>query len=132
MLTDLKIRNSKEDSDEKDCLNHLMTTMVTLITGQSRADLTIGEAIELSGWHDCLKTYGLKVTKTHMIIAVKHAELERIYRDTPWACHWGRPLARLPGAECLAKTSFGSSEHQARAVALPLPGSMELLEGVQT
>lgn len=109
------------DCDEVDCLTHLLTTKVSLTSSQSgsRQDLSIEEAIENKEWHNALKTYGIRVSRGYIIIADKHAELAKFYRDTRWANQWARAFCRIEGAERIERTTFGSAHVKARGVSIP-------------
>ena len=48
--------------------------------------------------NDILKRHGLMVDGTQLVIANKHAELEKLLKDTPWGSGWRRILGRIEGA----------------------------------
>lgn len=112
-------RDDAAETDEQECLQHLLTTKVTLRSGMSVADLTIGEAIEQPGWHENLMSYGVRVSGERIFISNCHTELARIFANTRWV-QWARTLARLPGAQRCERMSWGSRDIKSRAISVPL------------
>lgn len=94
-------------SDEKLCLNLLMTRKVAYEVGSARSEAAIFELIERT-WRApaaeaeqrALQRQGIRVQPDSVCIATgTHFELENVYRGTKWAGSWGVSLKRLPGAE---------------------------------
>ena len=45
-----------------------------------------------------LGRYGLRVEGNYLDVANKHAELQRLLKDSPWAAGWRTILGRIDGA----------------------------------
>ncbi|MDB6135046.1 MAG: hypothetical protein JWM59_3289 [Verrucomicrobiales bacterium] len=100
-----------EDSDESQCYSHLMNSLVTLGHGMR---VPVGELVAKAkgGDRDAqadLKRNGMKVEADRLWIANRHPQLELLFRDTPWAgAKWGQQFARMPGAQKMPVSKFGS------------------------
>jgi len=45
-----------------------------------------------------LGRYGMRVEGSYLDVANKHAELQKLLRDSPWAAGWRTILGRIEGA----------------------------------
>lgn len=114
---------TEEMNDEQECLNHLLTTMISLrLDAGGVSDRPIGDIVgDKEGRdQDLLVKYGVKVVRGRFIVANKHTELSKIFRGTRWEGCWSRTLKRLPGAQATSEVSFGSRLFKSRAVSLPI------------
>jgi hypothetical protein len=67
---------------------------------------------------DVLIRHGLRLSDGRLYVANRHAQLERVFADTPWAgAKWRQQLERMPGGQKHEVTSFGANVRQ-RAVSV--------------
>lgn len=133
-VADLDFDDAKEAeqaSDEESCLQRILQSQVRFESDRGHLSRTIGEMVDcaagtdhISGIsaidaNDVLKRYGLMVDGRNLTIANKHAELERLLRDTPWASGWRRILARIPDAHA-SFDAIRFAGTRSRAVRIPL------------
>lgn len=97
------------DSDENQCLSHLMAAPLRIESSRGPETITVSEAIQRSAndiqpspeaW--ALNRNGIKVCNdgNSIQVANQHQGLERIFRDTPWAgAKWKGQLLRVEGAQ---------------------------------
>jgi putative DNA primase/helicase len=79
------------------------------------ADSELGRRRELK---DVLIRHGLRLSDGRLYVANRHAQLERVFADTPWAgAKWRQQLERMPGGMKHEVTSFGANVRQ-RAVSV--------------
>jgi len=69
--------------------------------------------------NDILKRYGLMVDGTQLVVSNKHAELEKLLKDTPWGAGWRRILGRIPGSSA-TEHPIRFAGAKTRAVRIPL------------
>jgi len=130
------------DSDERQCLNKIMSHITNVRTGGKVVERTIGEMVmQLTenlggipdGWHngdnaipyidvdETLRRYGMRLTddKDFLLISNSNNFIARILSDTAWLKNWGKILQRLPGASKVVSARFlyGSIN---RAVKVPI------------
>jgi putative DNA primase/helicase len=136
-------RSEDVDSDENQCLAHLLASQISfdLLGGNVRR--SVGEVIEWLSNHKAhlalendarryedmvaaLGRHGLKFAPGTLTVANRHPALEVVFRETPWAgAKWNQQLARVTGA---AKTDGairfqGGEVH--RAVEIPIRGEFQ-------
>lgn len=107
------------------CLNHLLTTKVTLAKdlgekSQKKTEILIGDAIFDVFWNSELKLYGLIVEDNFLYVSNTHTELGKIYRHTKWNDKWNQSLKRIENAESTSSKSFGGRLHKSKSVKIPL------------
>jgi putative DNA primase/helicase len=122
------------DNDENQCFAHLFSAILRYEAegrGASRsvdeiireirsipdhaADAELGRRRELK---DVLIRHGLRLSDGRLYVANRHAQLERVFADTPWAgAKWRQQLERMPGGQKHEVTSFGANVRQ-RAVSV--------------
>ena len=134
---------SKEiDSDERQCLNKIMSHITNVRSGGKIVERTIGEMVmqlmeNIPGTPDAwsngdnaipyvdvdetLRRYGMRLTedKDFLLISNSNNFIQRILSDTAWSKNWGKILQRLPGASKVVSARFlyGSIN---RAVKVPV------------
>lgn len=133
MLSVTDLTGGDEIGDDKECLQHLLSTRVTVQFNEGRQNFTIGELVEAapisrSDWRQKeLRKMGIAVSETRypdgtgfelLQVSTTHREISRIYRDTRWRDGGHvRVLKRLPFA--LRDTDLVSfAGFKSRAVAL--------------
>jgi putative DNA primase/helicase len=97
---DLTVAHEDLVTDERECLDHLLTQVMTLQGPHGPLKRSIGEIVrERNAWElDHLPTYGLMLDNGKLFVPTRNAELGRIYKDTRWT-DWNRSLIRLPNAK---------------------------------
>jgi len=128
IVSDLNFGEQKidsEDTDQVECLNHLLTTKVRIqaqhLYSSSSEEKTIAEILEanLQQQTDQLKTFGILVKDDTLIISDTHSTLKSaIFRGTRWENGWAKSLARLPGAEKATPARFGKLVTRATKIKL--------------
>lgn len=103
-VKEIDLSSEKRDSeltDEIECLNHLMTTRITIRDGNGMVERTIGEIITSKNPQDqkFLKTYGIAVLNQGIVVSNCHSALTKIYSSTKWQKNWSVPLGRLPNVK---------------------------------
>lgn len=122
-----EVRKDAEMTDESECLNHLLTSNVTVRDSYNNAvSRSIGRIISEGNdlEHGVLKNYGVIVTAKGIMVANCHAELARIYAGTRWRDKWRASLMRIPNATLQDRAQYGAK--QSRSVLIPfdaMPGS---------
>jgi len=117
------------DSDERQCLNKIMSSIITLRTGGKAVDRTVGEMVMQllenisgvpDGWsngdnavpyvdvEESLRRFGMRLTpdKDFLLISNSNNFIAKLLGDTPWSKNWGKILQRLPGSSKLASARF--------------------------
>jgi putative DNA primase/helicase len=95
-----------EDSDESQCLCHLLSSMVRVERNNGVENLSVEEVIEnarqensLGSDGAALRRIGIRIKNDEILIANSHQGLERCFSDTPWAgAKWRGQLLRISGA----------------------------------
>ena len=115
------------DSDENQCLAHLLSCMVRVEKQYGTESITLDEAIERARMGPspspeelALQRMGIKIATDSVTVSNTHQGLERAFSDTPWAgSKWKGQLLRVPGAlQERNPVRFGPSVVQ-RAVKIP-------------
>jgi putative DNA primase/helicase len=123
-----KFKSEPIDSDENQCLAHLLAGAIRLERKTGVETVSIDEAIDAARAqiipdveHLTLQRLGVKVESDYILIANQHQGLEKIFTGTPWAgAKWRGQLIRMPGAMAAgAPVRFGPTVLQ-RAVKIPL------------
>lgn len=126
------------DSDERSCLNHLLSAQIKVEAGGFNSVVSIGEIIvsvangdPLTATFDreaelALSRNGVRVDimARTIIVANRHQALGRVYDSTQWPAKWSQQLERIAGAEKLGPTHFGGQIKQ-RATKIPF-GAFDL------
>lgn len=116
------------DSDENQCLAHLLSAPIRIERSGGAETITVDEAIErakleITPGPDGLAMLriGLHVGRDFLHIANNHQGLERIFTNTAWSgAKWRGQLLRVPGAiSSKNPVRFGPSVLQ-RAVTIPI------------
>lgn len=101
---------AEQSSDEESCLNRILQSQVRFDTSEGQKQRSIGELVDCAAGRDkiegmyaidanaVLGRYGLRVEGRYLDVANKHAELQRLLRDSPWAAGWRTILGRIEGA----------------------------------
>ena len=117
------------DSDERSCLNHLLSAQIKV---DEKAPVSIGEIIvsvingepNLANYNRdgeaALSRAGVRIDlmARTIIVANRHQALGRVYDSTQWPSKWCQQLERIHGAEKLGPTHFGGQIKQ-RATKIP-------------
>lgn len=114
------------DSDENQCLAHLLSSLIQIEHETSRETIAIDEAIfyakrdEKAPYSSSLARIGIKIEFSGVHIANNHQGLERVFRETAWCgAKWKGQLLRIGGAfPAKNPVRFGNSVVQ-RAVFVP-------------
>ena len=123
-------RVQQEDSDEIQCLAHILQYVVRATTTHGSVDISVAELMKISsGGADDLRQewaagtlgrLGLRGDPDIMVISSNHSGIANILKDTAWARNWARTLRRLPGASITEHpVRFGFV--RGRGVELPYP-----------
>jgi putative DNA primase/helicase len=114
------------DSDENQCLSHLMSSLIRVERPNGAETISIDETVtRCREMHSseperlALLRIGIKVETDHLYVANSHQGLERVFRETAWAgAKWRGQLLRTSGAACASHpVRFGTSVKQ-RAVSI--------------
>lgn len=124
-------KEQEQVSDEESCLQRILQSQVRFDSERGQLSRSIGEVVDAASGqehiggiaaadaNDILKRHGLAVDGSYLLVSNKHAELEKLLRDTPWGAGWRRILSRIDGAT--------STDHpvrfagvKTRAVRIPL------------
>lgn len=101
---------AEQSSDEESCLNRILQSQVRFDTSEGQKMRSIGELVDCASGREridglyaadanaILGRYGLRVEGTYLDVANKHAELQKLLRDSPWAAGWRTILGRIDGA----------------------------------
>ena len=97
---DLTVAHEDLVTDERECLEHLLTSVMTLSGPNGPVKRSIGEIVrEGAPWElDHLPTYGLMLNGGKLFVPTRNTELGRIYKDTRWA-DWNSSMIRLPNSK---------------------------------
>jgi putative DNA primase/helicase len=120
------------DSDERACLNHLLSATVRVEAGGFNSVVSIGEVIVaiVEGnstsvtfnreAESALSRSGVRIDliSRHILVANRHQALGRVFDSTQWPSKWHQQLERINGAEKLGPTHFGGQIKQ-RATKIP-------------
>ena len=120
------------DSDERGCLNHLLSATVRVEAGGFNSAVSVGEIIVgvVNGRPEtvtfdreaelALSRAGVRVDlmARSIIVANRHQVLGRAFEATQWPAKWSQQLERIAGAEKLGPTHFGGQIKQ-RATRIP-------------
>jgi putative DNA primase/helicase len=119
-----------EDNDPTRCIQHLCghTVKYTPSNG-SAVDVSIGDLLDscqkinqdinIDWSRKTLRASGILVKEDGIVIANRSAQLEKIFKDTPWSVGWKSALEAIEGSKKLDKTYFSSGNEQ-KATWLPL------------
>jgi len=103
-------KEAEQVSDEESCLQRILQSQVRFDSDRGQLARSVGEVVDAASGseviggltqadaNDVLKRYGLMVDGSNLTVANKHAELEKLLKDTPWGSGWRRILGRIPGA----------------------------------
>lgn len=96
------------DTDQHDCLQHLLSKTINVIVKDLRLDTTVAQALADARFGNDvynreLARYGLKLVQTSnagdaLFVASRNPQLAQIFRDSSWPGGWAGSLGRLPGA----------------------------------
>lgn len=122
MVADLdfgEARKTAELTDDLECLNHLLTSRVTMRLGMTTVDKVIGRVIadRKPEEYDVLKNYGVIVSERGIMVANCHAELSRLYANTRWSKNWNGTMERIPGAKKDDRAYYGAT--RSRSLFIP-------------
>lgn len=133
-VTEMDFSDAKEAeavSDEESCLQRILQSQVRFDSERGQLARSLGEVVDAARGedhiggitqidaNDILKRYGLMIDGTCLTVANKHAELEKLLKDTPWGSGWKRILGRIPGAHpSFDVVRFAGT--RSRAVRIPL------------
>lgn len=90
------IKQGIQEKEEMECLDYLMSKVIDL---EYSVKKSFSELIQNGTGSGILERYGICEKDEIILVANKHPELTRIFKDTRWATSWGKSLARLEGAE---------------------------------
>lgn len=114
------IETVDEEEAEEDCfecLRHLLTSKVRLVSGGDSVERTIEEIIadsKLWQWKE-LRNYGIIFDGDCLQISDSHAELKKIFNNTKWI-DWSRSLKRIPDTSKVSSARFGKSFQRATRI----------------
>lgn len=113
--------SAERDSDEVECLNHLLTSTVRVdLTDQSRT-LSIAELLSCGGpgtsFYEHHVMLGLDRDETHVYVACSHSGLKKLFFGTKWQDNWTGALSRLKTAKRSERHYFAA--RQLRCVKIP-------------
>lgn len=124
-------KEAEQVSDEESCLQRILQSQVRFDSERGQLSRSLGEVVDAASGaehiggltaadaNDILKRYGLMVDGSTLTIANKHAELERLLKDSPWGSGWKRILGRINGARpSFDVVRFAGT--RSRAVCIPL------------
>lgn len=133
-VQDMDFSDAKEQeqvSDEESCLQRILQSQVQFDSERGQLRRSLGELVDAANGsehiggltqadaNDILKRYGLMIDGTNLSVANKHAELEKLLKDTPWGAGWRRILGRIPDAHAsFDAVRFAGT--RSRAVRIPL------------
>lgn len=135
VVADLELDDEKEtakETDEKDCLEHLLTSKCRYtvtddnkISGnpvEIRYEKSFDEMLKnyQTDMDSALRTHGIRVKGDYFQVANTHAELSKIYKGTRWADNWSSALVRITGASKAAGLSLDADHRSVRCVKIPL------------
>lgn len=88
------------ETDELECLNHLLTARVMIDDGADKVAYSIGEIAEgtCQFKSKSLRHYGILVDNDGLYVANNNTELRKLFKGTQWV-NWGKSLSRLHGAK---------------------------------
>lgn len=107
-------KEAEQVSDEESCLQRILQSQVRFEGERGQLSRSVGELVDcahgiehINGTtpadaNDVLKRFGMYVDGSYLVIANKHAELEKLLKDTPWGAGWRRILSRIPDASATA------------------------------
>ncbi len=110
------------ENDAVELLKFILTSKITVRNSCGSTDISIGDAVSLTGYDEYIKTYGFKKDKFMLYVANSHAEVAKLLQNTRWAKEWWRTLQRLPGSK-KKHMKFGSSLHRCTGVLLIDPAT---------
>ena len=98
---------AEDESDEEDCLMHLLSANIRTLEGQRTVHQVISKIDSPSEEDEfamVLAAHGLKYypDEKKLFVSSRNAELARIFDKTPWK-DWRRTLSRLGGEEMTAR-----------------------------
>jgi putative DNA primase/helicase len=124
-------REAEQVSDEESCLQRILQSQVRFDSERGQLARSLGEVVAAASGsdhiggltaadaNDILKRYGLMIDGSFLVVANKHAELERLLKDTPWGSGWRRILGRIEGATSTPE-AVRIAGTRSRAVSIPL------------
>lgn len=124
-------KEAEQASDEESCLQRILQSQVQFDSERGQLRRSLGELVDAASGvdhigglvqadaNDILKRYGLMVDGTNLTVANKHAELEKLLKDTPWGSGWRRILGRIEGSHT-SNDVIRFAGTRSRAVRIPL------------
>src|SRR5690554_4808770 len=124
-------KEQEQVSDEESCLQRILQSQIRFESERGQLSRSIGEVVDAASGqehiggimaadaNDVLKRYGLAVDGSFLLVSNKHAELEKLLRDTPWGAGWRRILGRIEGATS-TEYAVRFAGVKTRAVRIPL------------
>lgn len=126
-------QSEEVDSDERACLNHLLSHQIRVDLAGTAYTVAIGEAIaDIAGGKPdramfareadaTLSRHGVRVDFANrtIIVANRHQALARLFENTQWPAKWHQQLERVEGAQRIGVTHFAGQVKQ-RATVIPL------------
>lgn len=111
--------NEARETDEMDCLNHLLGQRIKFDGGEQWCENNVGGILDNRDGHGLrgLKDYGMMCDEAFFFVANKHSQLAKFFERTRWV-DWKKSLQRLPGATPTSTVNF--SGVRSRAVKIPL------------
>lgn len=120
----LDAEKNERVSEELECLNHLLTSRLTL-DQSARFSMTVGDIIRLPDHEannlaikDELKKYGIVIERDAVYISDSHSSLKLLYSNSRWNI-WHIHLRRLDGAVAVSSKTFAATLRQ-RATKIPM------------
>lgn len=104
---------AEQVSDEESCLARILQSQVRFDTNEGHKQRSIGELVDCARGKEVIQgltameanailgRYGLRVEGRYLDVANRHAELQRLLRESPWAAGWRTILRRIDGARPL-------------------------------
>lgn len=136
-------------SDEINCLNHILQSLIRIETDKKIVSRSISELIKIvikkssdfDVWSNdsdsdvlardadrCLRRHGLALHDGRLHIADRHPELSAILKTTAWEHGWNNLLIRLPSAE-RDKNPYRFAGLRVTAVSIQIERFLDLGEG---
>jgi putative DNA primase/helicase len=124
-------KEAEQVSDEESCLQRILQSQVRFDSDRGSLLRSVGELVDSasgqeviagitqSECNEVLKRYGLVVSGSHLSVANKHAELEKLLTGTPWGSGWRRILGRIEGAKS-SDSVVRFAGTRSRAVQIPI------------
>ena len=127
------------ETDERNCLDSMVQTTVTIAEGGLRIERTIGQLIGMASGdietdtedgpakqeqnrRDAIATllrYGMRVSGKNLLISASHKGTKKLLERTAWAEGWHRILVRIDTVQEVPLARFGPGA-RTKAAAIPL------------